>query len=38
MTRLLDRLLDSVICIGVLVVSMVMGWALIGVAVGLVLR
>ncbi len=38
MTRGMERVLDSLACIGVIVVGIVLGWAIGGVAIGLVLR
>ena len=38
MTRLVSRVLDSFACIGAIVIGMVLGWAVGGVAIALVLR
>lgn len=38
MTRALDRVLSSFACIGVIVIGMVLGWAIGGIAIALVLR
>jgi hypothetical protein len=38
MTRALERLLSSFACIGAVVIGMVLGWAIGGVAIALVLR
>lgn len=38
MTRALERLLSSFACIGAVVIGMVLGWAIGGIAIALVLR